>query len=79
MLLVPEPSHMVRPVFVGLRGAAITMCGLLLFCTMAGVDRMQHFGPYFTAVGVAFVLHYIGAWWAIFEYRRRQRESDVNA
>jgi hypothetical protein len=40
---------------------------------------MQHFGPYFTAVGAAFVLHYVGAWWAIFEYRRRQRESNMNA
>jgi hypothetical protein len=52
---------------------------LLIFCTMAGVDRMQHFGPYFTAVGSAFVLHYIGAWMAIDTYRRREREKNRDA
>jgi hypothetical protein len=79
MILTPEPAHMVRPLFVGLRGAAITLLGLLTFCFMAGIDRMQYFGPYFTAIGIAFVLHYMAAWWAICEYRRRQHESNKNA
>lgn len=62
MLLDPEPHHMVRPLFVGLRGAGFTIVAFLAFFYMTGVTWEQKLAvtrPYLAAVGISFALHYV--------------------
>jgi uncharacterized membrane protein len=79
MILTPEPAQMVRPIFVALRGAVIAMVVILTFCAMAGIDRMQYPRAYASAIGLAFGLHYFGAWWAVSTYRAHRQDIDRNA
>ena len=76
-MIFPEPEHMIRPIYVGFRGALITLISMLTFFTMADIDRMQHVRAYLAALGVSFALHYVGACWAISAYRRQKSKSNA--
>lgn len=82
MILTPQPGHMVRPVFVAIRGAAITMFSFLAYFYMTGVTWEQKLDlnrPYMAAVALAFLLHYFGAWMALIEHLRRVPKDNANA
>lgn len=82
MLLDPEPHHMVRPLFVGLRGAGFTVVAFLAFFYMTGVTWEQKLAvtrPYLAAVGISFALHYVSAWVALMTKRRQEREGSTDA
>jgi hypothetical protein len=71
MIFDTRPEYLIRPFFVALRGAMITMFALLVFCNSSGIERTKHAGPYFIGIGLAFVMHYLIAWFTIRTYKKR--------
>lgn len=65
MILIPEPAHMTKPMYVAIRGAAFTMFAFLAFFYMTGVTWEQKQSvtwPYLASVAISFLLHYVSAW-----------------
>ena len=81
MIFDTRPEYLIRPFFVAMRGAVITMLALLVFCNSSGVDRLQHPRPYFAGICLAFVMHYLIAWFTVRSYRqnRSEHENKTNA
>jgi hypothetical protein len=53
--------HSGSPLALALRGGLYSCVTIVVFCAVAGIDRMQHFSAYASAVGATFVVHLIHA------------------
>jgi len=80
MLLTPELRHMIRPMYVAVRGTVVTMIAMLLYLWMTGATLQEHQNnarPYLTALAVAFAFHYLTASFALRTYRRKKPTTDA--